>query len=109
MKDVLYDSLILCVQISRLSSLRVTMPNDTLPLEARENTLKKVSEILSRFREKGVPLLDPEDDINVCYSQRSYMLHIFSFSFFLLQQSILPFFLLLLRSKVAHTERQHVG
>lgn len=57
------------------------MPNDTLPLEARENTLKKVSEILSRFREKGVPLLDPEDDINVCYSQRSYMLHIFSFSF----------------------------
>ncbi|XP_015890853.3 DExH-box ATP-dependent RNA helicase DExH9 isoform X1 [Ziziphus jujuba] len=52
-------------QISSLSSLRVTMPNDTLPLEARENTLKKVSEILSRFREKGVPLLDPEDDMDV--------------------------------------------
>lgn len=54
------------LQISSLSSIRVIMPKDLLPLEARENTMKKVSEVLSRFREKGVPLLDPEDEMHVC-------------------------------------------
>lgn len=53
------------LQISSLSSIRVVMPKDLLPLEARENTLKKVSEILARFGEKGVPLLDPEDEMHV--------------------------------------------
>lgn len=54
------------VQIISLSSLKLfTIPKDLLPLEARENTLKKVSEVLSRFAEKGVPLLDPEEDMKV--------------------------------------------
>ncbi|KAL5539944.1 hypothetical protein UlMin_037217 [Ulmus minor] len=52
-------------QINSISSLRVHIPNDLLPLEARENTMKKVSEILSRFGEKGVPILDPEDEMNI--------------------------------------------
>uniref|UniRef100_A0A803PIK7 RNA helicase n=1 Tax=Cannabis sativa TaxID=3483 RepID=A0A803PIK7_CANSA len=52
-------------QIQSLSSLRVHIPNDLLPLEARENTVKKISEIISRFSEKGIPLLDPEDEMNI--------------------------------------------
>lgn len=53
-------------QIVSLSSLKLfTIPKDLLPLEARENTLKKVSEVLSRFAEKGVPLLDPEEDMKI--------------------------------------------
>lgn len=53
-------------QIVSLSSLKLfTIPKDLLPLEARENTLKKVLEVLSRFAEKGVPLLDPEEDMKI--------------------------------------------
>ncbi|KAL0538167.1 hypothetical protein IC582_027169 [Cucumis melo] len=51
-------------QINTLASIRVLIPNDLLPLEARENTLKKISEVLSRFP-KGVPLLDPEEDMKI--------------------------------------------
>lgn len=52
-------------QIYNLSSIRVIMSKDLLPLEARNNTLKKVSEVLSRFSMEGVPLLDPEEDMKV--------------------------------------------
>lgn len=52
-------------QIDSLSSVRLIIPKDLLPLEARENTLKKVSEVLTRFAKEGVPLLDPEDDMKV--------------------------------------------
>ncbi|KAK7272835.1 hypothetical protein RIF29_13875 [Crotalaria pallida] len=52
-------------QINTISLLCLYIPKDLLPLEARENTLKKVSETLSRHREKGVPLLDPEDDMKI--------------------------------------------
>ncbi|KAF8775817.1 hypothetical protein HU200_004208 [Digitaria exilis] len=41
------------------------MPKDLLPVEARENTLRKVEEVLSRFAKDGVPLLDPEEDMKV--------------------------------------------
>jgi ATP-dependent RNA helicase DOB1 len=41
------------------------IPKDLLPAEARENTLRKVDEILSRFAKDGVPLLDPEEDTKV--------------------------------------------
>ncbi|CAK9146412.1 unnamed protein product [Ilex paraguariensis] len=51
-------------QIDNLSSVRLVIPKDFLPLEARENTMKKVSEVLSRFA-KGMPLLDPEEDMKV--------------------------------------------
>ncbi|KAG6499426.1 DExH-box ATP-dependent RNA helicase DExH9-like [Zingiber officinale] len=53
------------LQVDSLSSIRLFIPKDLLPLEARENTLKKVSEVLSRFAKDGVPLLDPEEDMKV--------------------------------------------
>lgn len=52
-------------QVNAISSLRLYIPKDLLPLEARENTLKKVMETLSRFSEKGLPLLDPEEDMKI--------------------------------------------
>ncbi|KAK4257491.1 hypothetical protein QN277_007070 [Acacia crassicarpa] len=52
-------------QINTMSSLRLYIPKDLLSLEARENMLKKVSETLSRFSDKGLPLLDPEEDMKV--------------------------------------------
>ncbi|XP_072969929.1 DExH-box ATP-dependent RNA helicase DExH9 [Typha angustifolia] len=52
-------------QVDNLSSIRLFIPKDLLPLEARENTLKKVSEVLSRFAKDGIPLLDPEEDMKV--------------------------------------------
>ncbi|XAR56255.1 RNA helicase [Bertholletia excelsa] len=52
-------------QIVNLSSVRLVIPKDLLPLEARENTLKKVSEVLSRFAKGGMPLLDPEEDMKI--------------------------------------------
>ncbi|XP_064952831.1 DExH-box ATP-dependent RNA helicase DExH9-like isoform X1 [Musa acuminata AAA Group] len=52
-------------QVDSLSSIRLFIPKDLLPLEARENTLKKVSEVLLRFAKDGIPLLDPEEDMKV--------------------------------------------
>lgn len=44
------------------------IPKDLLPSEVRENTLKKVSEVLNRFSKEGMPLLHPEDDMKVRHS-----------------------------------------
>lgn len=52
-------------QIDSLSTVRLIISKDLLPLENRENTLKKVSEVLSRFAKEGMPLLDPEEDLKV--------------------------------------------
>ncbi|GJW35310.1 DExH-box ATP-dependent RNA helicase DExH9 isoform X1 [Tanacetum coccineum] len=52
-------------QIDNLSSVRLVIEKDLLPLENRENTLKKVSEVLSRFSKQGIPYLDPEEDMKV--------------------------------------------
>nr|XP_016479404.1 PREDICTED: DExH-box ATP-dependent RNA helicase DExH9-like [Nicotiana tabacum] len=52
-------------QIDSLSSVRLVIPKDLLPSEARENTLKKVSEVLNRFSREGMPLLHPEDDMKI--------------------------------------------
>lgn len=54
-------------QINSLSSVRLVIAKDLLPLEARENTLKKVSEVISRFSKEGMPLLDPEEDMKVLF------------------------------------------
>ncbi|KAI3903958.1 hypothetical protein MKX01_004026 [Papaver californicum] len=51
-------------QIDGLGSPILIIPKDLFFLEARENTLKRVSEVLSRFP-KGIPLLDPEEDMKV--------------------------------------------
>ncbi|OVA01159.1 Helicase [Macleaya cordata] len=60
------EPVVVSVPISQanLSSAIVIISKDLLPLEARENTLKRVSEVLSRFP-KGIPLLDPEEDMKV--------------------------------------------
>lgn len=47
--------------------MRLVIAKDLLPLEARENTLKKVSEVISRFSKEGMPLLDPEEDMKVLF------------------------------------------
>ncbi|KAJ8529724.1 hypothetical protein K7X08_036559 [Anisodus acutangulus] len=52
-------------QIHSLSSVRLVIPKDLLPSEVRENTLKKISEVLNRFAKQGMPLLHPEDDMKV--------------------------------------------
>ncbi|KAL5096107.1 hypothetical protein RYX36_000434 [Vicia faba] len=52
-------------QINTITGLRLYMPKDLLPLEARENTLKKIIETLTRFKEKGLPHLDPEEDMKI--------------------------------------------
>lgn len=51
-------------QIDSLSAIRIYIPKDLLSVEACENTLKKVQEVLNRFPD-GVQLLDPEDDMQV--------------------------------------------
>ncbi|KAG0476807.1 hypothetical protein HPP92_013648 [Vanilla planifolia] len=51
-------------QIDNLSVIRVYMPKDLVPLEAREHMLKILSEVYSRFG-NGIPLLDPEEDMKV--------------------------------------------
>lgn len=45
----------------------MVIPKDLLSLQARENTLKRVLETLSRFGIDKIPLLDPEEDMKVCY------------------------------------------
>ncbi|KAJ6818893.1 DExH-box ATP-dependent RNA helicase DExH9 [Iris pallida] len=52
-------------QIDSLSSIRLIIPKNLLHLEARENTLKKIAEVHSRFSKDGIPLLDPEEDMKV--------------------------------------------
>ncbi|AQL02693.1 DExH-box ATP-dependent RNA helicase DExH9 [Zea mays] len=52
-------------QIDGLSSIRMYIPKDLIPVEVRENTLRKVEEVLLRFAKDGVPLLDPEEDMKV--------------------------------------------
>ncbi|MCO5559779.1 hypothetical protein L7F22_013383 [Adiantum nelumboides] len=51
-------------QIEHLSAIRVNVPKDLRSLEVRESTVSKVREILRRFPE-GLPMLDPEDDMQV--------------------------------------------
>jgi ATP-dependent RNA helicase DOB1 len=53
----------------------MVIPKDLLPLEIRENTLKKVSEGLSRFPEKGSHLLNPEEDFKVYNSKFIFHSH----------------------------------
>ncbi|KAK8921679.1 hypothetical protein KSP39_PZI020067 [Platanthera zijinensis] len=52
-------------QIDSLSVVRIYIPKDLLPFEVRENTLKILSEVYSRFLKDGIPNLDPEEDMQV--------------------------------------------
>ncbi|KAJ7546829.1 hypothetical protein O6H91_08G056100 [Diphasiastrum complanatum] len=51
-------------QVDSLSAVRIRIPKDLRPIEARERTLKIIAEVLRRFPD-GVQLLDPEDDMQV--------------------------------------------
>lgn len=98
---------LLCLgQINILSSARLYMSKDLLPLEVRENTLKQVSEFLSR-KPSGLPL-DPEGDMNV-FPIFSAFYFPFLLWFIYIRNSILTTFLLFFRFKAAHTKRQFVG
>ena len=51
-------------QIDRLSSVRVYVPKDLRPVEARERVGGSLREVLKRFSEQGgPPLLSPEEDM----------------------------------------------
>lgn len=63
--------------------MRLIISKDLLPVEVRENTLKKVSEVLSRFAKDGIPLLDPEEDMKV-YLTALYLTFLISVNFFLI-------------------------
>ncbi|KAF6176653.1 hypothetical protein GIB67_034515 [Kingdonia uniflora] len=56
-------------QIHSLSTARISIPKNLLPLEARENTMKIVSEYPSRASKEGFRLLHPEDDFKVQNSE----------------------------------------
>lgn len=52
-------------QLESLSAVRIYIPKDLRPIEAREKCKKTVLEVLRRFPD-GIQLLDPEDDMQVC-------------------------------------------
>lgn len=60
-----------------MSRLCMVIPNDLLPLQARENTLKRVLETLSRFDKEKIPMLDPEEDMKVCCCNLIFILYYF--------------------------------
>lgn len=43
----------------------MVIAKDLFPVEVRENTLKKVLEVLERFAKQGMVPLDPEEDMKV--------------------------------------------
>lgn len=55
----------------------MVIPNDLLSLQARENTLKRVLETLSRFDKEKIPMLDPEEDMKVCCCNLIFILYYF--------------------------------
>lgn len=52
------------MQVEHLSTVRIYIPKDLRPIEARERCLKTVLEVMRRFPD-GPQLLDPEDDMDV--------------------------------------------
>ncbi|KAK8629508.1 hypothetical protein V6N13_078347 [Hibiscus sabdariffa] len=55
-------------QVTSLSSARLTIPKDLLPVEARENALKKLSEFISRYP-NGMPL-DTDEKFKATHIKR---------------------------------------
>ncbi|KAL3767560.1 hypothetical protein ACHAWU_000223 [Discostella pseudostelligera] len=50
--------------IDRISAVRLFVPQDTKPQEARKNIMKSLNEVQRRFPE-GLPLLDPVKDLKI--------------------------------------------
>lgn len=51
--------------IKLLSSLRIPLPTDLRPAEARKGIGKKIDTVMQRFSATGLPLLDPLEDMNI--------------------------------------------
>lgn len=84
----------------------MNIPKDLVPVEARENALKKVSELLSRHPD-GIPL-DPEVDMKVRIVFPSSTLQLL-LSFTCLRTQELSMIFYLIRFGAALTKRQFVG
>lgn len=50
--------------VQAVSSVRLYIPKDLKPLDARQNVGKSIQEVKKRFKD-GLPLLDPIDDMGI--------------------------------------------
>ena len=56
--------------IEEISAVRIFMPEDTHPEQARKNVGKSVKEVCKRFPEpEGLPMLDPVNDMKIKSSE----------------------------------------
>eukprot|EP00054_Salpingoeca_dolichothecata_P017500 m.105077 g.105077 ORF g.105077 m.105077 type:complete len:1072 (-) comp22474_c0_seq1:123-3338(-) len=55
---------VLLPYIQRLSSVRIQLPSDLRPSDARESVRKTIKEVNKRFK-NDIPLLDPRQDMNI--------------------------------------------
>lgn len=51
--------------ISHISSLRIHYPKDLRPVENRRSVLKTIREVKKRFKDDGLPLLNPITDMKI--------------------------------------------
>lgn len=97
------------LQLDNLSTIRLFIPKDLVPLEKREHTIKQALEVISRFEKDGVPFLDPEEDMkvrNIRLYLRFVLMSVF-FCFFLCLLGCLNLFLY--RCNQSHTNKQSEG
>ena len=59
--------------IDRISAVRLFVPQDTKPQEARKNIMKSLKEVQRRFPD-GLPLLDPVKDLKINVSEFNKLL-----------------------------------
>jgi ATP-dependent RNA helicase DOB1 len=50
--------------VSEISQIRLYLPSDLRPLEARKSVAKSIEEVIRRFPD-GVPILDPIEDMKI--------------------------------------------
>eukprot|EP00956_Cyclotella_meneghiniana_P017919 scaffold29502_cov69-Cyclotella_meneghiniana.AAC.3 len=60
--------------IDRISAIRLHVPQDTKPAEARKNISRSVKEVQKRFADDGIPLLDPVKDLKIKVSEFNKLL-----------------------------------
>ena len=51
--------------IQQISSVRIFIPQDIRPKENRKSVYKSIEQVEKRFKNDGVPLLDPVKDMNI--------------------------------------------
>lgn len=52
-------------QLTAISALRIPLPSDLRPVEARKGVGRKVEGVIARFAPNSLPLLDPVEDMNI--------------------------------------------